>query len=343
MITTSMQSVDLSPENVNELARMFWYSAILRAGIKLDVFSILDKDGLTYDELAESIGASPRYVYAFLDSCVVLGLLEQSGGRYHNSPPTSRFLVKGKQEYVGDHALHHTNTWASWGRLDEVIKEGKTLLPFETGYVDPATYWTDYMMGQHNRAASGQGDQLVRNVDLDGKRRLLDLGGGTGSYSIALCEANPNLKAVVADQKEPLIIARPLVEEHNLQDRITLLEGDFFDTDLGENYDVVLISGVVLIKQEEDCRRLIKLAYELLAPEGMIIIQDYMRIGDSPERKKLDTLENMYVLVAFDPGAGDREGEEVASWIGDAGFKNTRLIPVPTQLSIITAEKPASL
>ena len=57
------------------------------------------------------------------------------------------------------------------------------------------------------------------------------------------------------------------------------------------------------------------------------------------ERKKLDALENMYVLVAFDPGAGDREGEEVASWLGDIGFRNIKLIPVPTQLSIITAEK----
>ncbi len=341
MITTSMQSVDLGPENINELARMFWYSAILRAGIKLDIFSVLDKDSLAYDELAESIGASPRYVRAFVDSCVVLGLLGQCGGKYRNSPLTSRFLVKGKQEYVGDHALHHTNTWASWGRLDEVIKEGKTLLPFETGYVDTPTYWTNYMMGQHNRAASGQADQLVRNVDLSGKRRLLDLGGGTGSYSIALCDANPDLDAVVADRREPLEIAWRLVKEHNLEGRITLLEGDFFERDLGADYDVVLISGVVLIKPEEACRRLFKLAYDLLVPGGVIIIQDYIRMDDSPERKKLDTLENMYVLVAFDPGAGDREGEELASWIRDVGFKHIRLIPVPTQLSIITAEKSA--
>ena len=340
MITQSTQSGDIGPESVNELARVFWHSAILRAGIKLDVFSILDKKGLTYDELAESIGASPRFVSAFLDSCVVLGLLEQSDDKYHNSPLTSMALIKGKPEYVGDHALHHTNTWASWGRLDEVIKEGKTLLPFETGYVDTATYWTDYMMGQHNRATSGQADQLVRNVDLKGKRKMLDLGGGTGSYSIALCDANPGLTAMVADQKEPLSIAGPLVEEHNLQERITLLEGDFFETDLGADYDVVLISGVLLIKPEEDCRRLIKLAYDLLVPGGMIIIQDYMRMDDSPERKKLDTLENMYVLVVFNSGSRDREGEEVASWLRDVGFKTTNLIPVPTQLSIITAEKP---
>lgn len=341
MITTSMQSVDLGPENINELARMFWYSAILRAGIRLDVFSILDKHALTYEELAESIGASPRFVHAFVDSCVVLGVLGQSENRYSNSHLTSSFLVKGKREYVGDHALHHTNTWASWGRLDEVIKEGKTLLPFETGFVDTATYWTNYMMGQHNRAASGQADQLVRNVDLSGKRKLLDLGGGTGSYSIALCDANPGLDAVVADQREPLEIAGPLVKEHKLEGRITLLEGDFFERDLGTDYDVVLISGVVLIKPEEACRRLFKLANDLLEPGGMIIVQDYIRMDDSPEREKLDTLENMYVLVAFDPGAANREGEELASWIRDAGFKNTQLIPVPTQLSIITAEKPA--
>jgi len=199
------------------------------------------------------------------------------------------------------------------------------------------------MMGQHNRATSGQADQLVRNVDLRGKRKMLDLGGGTGSYSIALCDANPELNAAVADQKEPLSIAGPLVEEHNMQDRITLLEGDFFETDLGAHYDVVLISGVVIIKSEEDCRRLIKLAHDLLVPGGIIIIHDYMRMDDSPERKKLDTLENMYVLVVFNSGAGDREGEEVASWLRDTGFKTTNLIPVPTQLSIITAEKPTLL
>jgi hypothetical protein len=72
----------------------------------------------------------------------------------------------------------------------------------------------------------------------------------------------------------------------------------------------------------------------------MVIIQDYMRIDPSPARKKLDTLEDLYVLVAFDPGAGDREGEEVVSWLRDAGFQNTKMIPLPTQLALVTGEKP---
>ena len=333
-------SADLDAERVNELARMFWYSAILRAGIKLGLFSLLDDNSRTSEKVAQYLGASPRYVQALLDSCVVLALLEKRGDEYGNSDLTSKFLVKGKREYVGDHALHHTNTWASWGRLDEIVKEGKTLLPYESGYVDAPTYWTNYMIGQHNRAASGQAYYLVENVDLRSRRELLDLGGGAASYSIALCGANPQLKAVVVDRKEPLSIAKTLVEEHSLQDRITLLEGDFLETELGIGYDVCLISGVVLITPKEDCRHLFERAYDVLAPGGMVIVQDYMRIDHSPERRRLDTLEDMYVLVAFDPGAGNREGAEVASWLEDVGFQNPKMIPLPTQLGLITAEKP---
>ena len=333
--------VELGAEQVNELARNFWDSAILRAGIKLDVFSLLENETLTFQEVAVRIGASPRYTQSFLDCCAVLDLLDKFDGKFMNSAMTSKFLVKGKAAYVGDHALHHTNTWASWGRLDEVIKEGKTLLPYETGYVDADTYWSDYMIGQHNRATSGQAHYLVKSLDLRDKCKLIDLGGGAASYSIALCDANPNLNAVVVDQKEPLSIAKPLVEESNLQDRITLLEGDFFDIPLGTGYDVCLISGVVLIKPEEDSRRLFEFAFDVLEPGGLVVIQDYMRIEDHPERRRLDTMEDLYVLVAFSPGAGDREGDEVASWLEDAGFKNTKTIPLPTQLGLVTAKKPS--
>ena len=333
-------SSGLDPEQVNELARMFWYSAILRAGIKLNLFSLLDGNNRTSNEVAQSIGASPRYVQAFLDSCVSLDLLDKRDDEYGNSDLASKFLVEGKQEYVGDHALHHTNTWASWGRLDEILKEGKPLLPFDTGFVDADTYWTNYMIGQHNRAASGQAYHLVENVDLQGKRKLLDLGGGAASYSIALCGANPQLEAVVVDRKEPLSIANKLVDEHNLQDQITLIEGDFLEMELGMEYDVALISGIVLIKSEEDCRHLLRRTHDVLVPGGTIIIQDYMRIDHSPERMRLDTFEDMYVLVAFDPGAGDREGDEVSSWLEDADFQDPKMIPLPTQLALIVAEKP---
>ena len=97
-----------------------------------------------------------------------------------------------------------------------------------------------------------------------------------------------------------------------------------------------------MIKPEEDSRRLFKFALEILEPGGLVVIQDYMRIEDHPERKRLDTLEDLYVLVAFNPGAGDREGTEVASWLEDAGFEDSKTIPLPTQLGLVTAKKPSA-
>ena len=88
---------NLDAETVNELARQFWHSAILRAGIKLDVFSLLDGNAFTSQEVADRIDASPRYAQAFLDSCVVLDLLDKQGEAYTNSALASKFLVKGKQ------------------------------------------------------------------------------------------------------------------------------------------------------------------------------------------------------------------------------------------------------
>ncbi len=145
---------------------------------------------------------------------------------------------------------------------------------------------------------------------------------------------------MVVDYKEPLRIARTLVAEQNLQDRISFLEGNAFEVNLTQDYDAALISGVVLITSEEASRRMFKPAYDALVPGGIIMVQDYMRLDHGPERIKLDTMENLYVMVAFDPGAQDREGEEVASWLEDTGFINPKMIPLPTQLALITAEKP---
>ena len=332
-------AVDLDPESLNAMSRHFWNSAILRAGLKLGLFTMLEQRAALPGDLAKEIGADHRFLHAFLEVSVALELLEKDGGLYRNSAAASSFLVPGKPRYVGDLILHITNHWIGWGSLDQLVKEGRTLLPFESGFVDAETYWTDYMMGQHNRATAGQGDQLVEHVDLTSRRRMLDLGGGAASYSLALCAANPELHSVVVDQKEPMAVARGLVKEHGLGERVSFMEGDFLQLDLRRDYDVVLISGVVLIKSEEVCRHLLRLAYDVLQPGGLVIVKDFMRIDHSPQRSFMDTLMDLYVLIAFDPEAGDRFGAEIAGWLQGAGFANPSLVPLPTHLALVLAEK----
>ncbi len=341
MPTENEPALELVPEQINEMSRQFWNSAVLRAGIKLGVFPLLDQQSLSADQVADHLQAEPRFVEAFLESCAILGLLQKTDDDYTNTPMASAFLIPGKLDYVGNLVLHITNYWHTWGNLDTLIREGRTELPFENGYTDASTYWTDYMEGQHNRATAGQGQNLAASVDLSGCRKMLDLGGGAGSYSLALCEANPQLHSTVIDAKEPLAIAAPLVKAQNLQDRITLVEGDMNTIALDQDNDVVLISGVVLIKSEAECRRIFQRAYDALVPRGTIIVQDFMRIDQSDKRRFLDIMMDMYVLIGFDPGAADRYGDAYAGWLKDTGFTYIQQIPLPTQLAIVTGMKPS--
>ena len=325
---------------IYDISFNYWNSAVLRAGVKLGLFDILEQQPLSCEEIAEKLKSDLSFTKSFLETCVVLELIKKEKDQYNNTDETSQFLVFGQPKYIGDHILHITNSWYTWGNLDQLIRQGKTQLPFENGFVDANTYWSDYMKGQHSRCTAGQGAYLVENVDLTQKRKLLDLGGGAGSYSIALCQANSELQAFVVDQKEPLEIAVSLIEAKNLQKQITLVEGDFNTIPLDTDYDVVLISGVVCTKSESECINLFHRAYDALLPGGLMIVQDFMQIGRSSSQQFLDIMMDLQLKIAFDPGASDRLGDEVESWLKQAGFIETQQIPLPSQYALILGKKP---
>ena len=324
-----------------ETIYQFWNTAVLRAGITLGIFSLLEEKQPCSDEfIIKHLNSDPKFTHSFLEACVVLGFLEKDGNEDKNTQDTSDRLIPGKVDYLGDLALHITNYWSSWGKLDQLIIEGRTELPFENGFVDAPTYWKDYMYGQHNRAESGQINNLIQNTDLTGRKKILDVGGGMGSYSIPLCQAYPNLQVCLLDAKEPLELAQKQVEEKKVGDRVLLKEGDFHTMELDTDYDVVLISGVFSVTNEEENRQICARAFEVLQPGGLVIIQDFSQIGENKEKHFLDTMMDLYVKIAFSPRAGDFTGEEVVSWLTNVGFENHKQILLPTQLNIITAEKP---
>lgn len=340
MVSQVYQKSRLSCEYLNEISRAYWNSAVLRAAIQLGIFPLLAERELSGEQVSRHLRSNLRFTEACLRACAVLGLLDETpDGKFHTTPLTKKYLVPGEKEYAGNLIKHITNNWATFGRLDALIREGKTVLPFESGFIDAQTYWQDYMLGQHSRAITGQAEQLVKNVNLQGKRKLLDLGGGQGSYSIALAKAYPELITVVIDYKQPLEIARELIAQHHLQDRVLLREADITEMELDRDADVILISGVVLIIGDDACCCLLRRCYQALLPGGIIIVQDFLNADKSPERRFLDTMMDLYVLTCFSPEAADREGETIAGWMVEAGFSDPVLKALPTQLALVIATK----
>ena len=330
------------PENpVHEAIYAYWRTGILRAGIELRAFARLaEVPGRSAADLADDLGADPSFLRAWLEASVALAFLVHQGEGYALSEASRAALTPGSPDFVGDLALHITNHWGTMGQLADLIRDGRAAAPPTTGFVTEARYWRDYMRGQHDRAVAGQGQSLVRGVDLSGARRLVDLGGGMASYSAALCEVNPDLMIDLVDVAESLAQARAVVAARGLTERIRLVEGDFHDVRLEGGYDAALISGVVCISSPEQCVVAFRRAYDLLRPGGVLVVQDFFRIDDSPRRALLDDLMDLYLKVAFTPRAGDHEGERVMDWLRAAGFEQITPIRTMTQLEVITGRRP---
>ncbi len=324
---------------VNQLCFAFWQSAVLRSAIKLGLFSLLENNNLSEVEIAECLSADLDFVKSFLNVCVKLNLLEKEEKGFRNSQMTSEFLVAQNPLYQGDYVTHITNFWQTWGHLDTLILKGISESPLENNFVDAPSYWESYIKGRHNLAMAGQGQILAEAIPLEDRYKLLDIGGGSGSYSIALCNANPNLKAVVVDLKEPLDIASQLLKEFDLKDRIKLLAGDFHAVELEQDYDVALFSAVLRLLSEEECLKLLSRVLDALTPNGLLVIQEFISLEKNVNPSLHDAMMDLFLKIGFKSNSGNRSMVEIEKRVKAVGFRNFRTISLPNRTTLLLANK----
>ncbi len=170
------------------------------AAVEMGVFEILEDKTLDVAEAGAALGGlAERPARALLDTCVAVKLLDKADGGYSNSALASRFLHSRSEYSVRNYVLDERWCWAAWGRLEDALRaDAQQVPPDEEGYhVFPADFFYDFLHG-HSLAMA---ERLAEAVDLSGVRRIMDVGGGSGAVSIALCRRFPHLEAVVADQE----------------------------------------------------------------------------------------------------------------------------------------------
>jgi predicted O-methyltransferase YrrM len=326
------------PFLVTELSRMFWASAVTRVAVRKQVFTILASGPLGADRIAESVGTDAIYTGRLLDACVALGLLTRKGGMYENSEAASRWLVEGSDSCQKNIVLHTTNLWQAWEHLEEAITTGKPVPHERSTTLPDELYWAQYMWSQHERAISVQQDLLLANVGLQGRKKLLDVGGGAGSYTIAMCQRYPELEAVVLDQEVALPVARRLIESAGLSPRVATLGADYKVDEFGGGYDVVLFSGVLCQEKPDVYSALLEKAWRSMEPGGLVIVQDIIRM-EGEENDATLALYDLYLVLVYGHQGGVRSSEDVARSLSHAGFRNIRKVPLEGLFSILTAEK----
>ena len=212
-----------------------------------------------------------------------------------------------------------------------MITEGGT--PSQYG-VDTRIEPHRFTMAMNNLAMLGEAEALASAVDLSRRKTMVDVGCGSGMYSVALCRHNPELHSTLLDREEVLATARQIVEQDNLQNRISTRSADFTKDSYGENLDIALLSDV-LYQDENTCLTLIRSAYEALTDGGMLLVRGYF---SDPEG--LQPLFGAIFTLAMQLNGADRAIISVpvaVNWIEQIGFTNVKGFALTEQSTCLTA------
>jgi len=276
--------------DVSVLYDLSWRSMaarVLQTAVKLDVFTHLSHGPMSAEQVSEKCKTKPDVTEKLLAACTAMGLLDKRAGLYGNSQLARTYLVRGGKLYQGDIISHQASVGNFWNSLSESIMLGA---PSQAGR--PGEH-RDFIMGMHNIAVAGRSQMFLDAVDLSGRKKLFDVGGGPGTYSIEACKRYPELSAIVFDLPETVEIAKQVIADDGMQDRVSVRPGSWDHDDFGSDNDVVLLSDV-MHGPASNAEMKLKKAYDSMVDGGLLVIQEFL-LNDEGTGPLIPALFNIMV------------------------------------------------
>jgi SAM-dependent methyltransferase len=294
---------------INDLCWGYRQSRILEIGCSIGLFGALEGGKAKIDEICIACGTKPLHTEKLLIACCGLGLVQRDGKFFSNTEISNKYLAPSSKYYQGDIILHSMNVRQNFDEFAENIyaepKEKET----------EAQSWEHFIRGMDNIASAGRAEVFLSSVELAGKKKMLDVGGGPGSYCIAACQKYPELEAVVWDLPATVAIAKEYIAKAGLEKRISTQEGDWNVDDFGREYDAVIMSNI-LHGPMWACQEKLSKALNALRPGGMLAVQEFL-LNDQKDGPLIPALFNVMV--------GAYSKAELLTVIEEAGFINIKV------------------
>ena len=316
-----MTAEELNPDKILQLSGSYWETCTLHAGVKLDVFTIIGNDHLRGEDVADKLNGDKRGVKTLLNALSAMDFLVKKENIYSNTKLSLTFLSKDSSQYMGHIIMHHHNLIDSWNRLDVAVQSGSSVRRRASNTDEEQR--ENFLMGMFNLAMN-LAPVLVPKVDLSGRRHLLDLGGGPGTYAIHFCMNNPRLKATVYDLPTTRPFAEKTIAKFNLQNRIDFKDIDYLEEKIKGIYDVAWLSHILHGEGPEECRKIIGKAVSALEPGGMILIHDFI-LNNNMDGPLFPALFSLNMLLGTPAGQSYSE-KQISDMLSEAGVREIRRI-----------------
>jgi hypothetical protein len=315
-------------ETIMGLSRAFMESRVFLTGAELDLFTLTAAAPLTAEQIAGRIGADRRALTIVLDALAAMGLLIKQDGAYRSEPSASRLLAADSPDSILPIIQHNIDLWERWSRLSGEVVGSR-----------PPDWSMRAFIGAMHVIARPLAERIVKLVDPAGSRRLIDVGGGSGTYTLAFLEAAPRMRATIFDQPEVIEMARERVSVAGMLGRVTLVAGDFRHDVLPAGHDLAFISAIIHQNSPVENIALFRKVFAALDPGGRVVVRDHVLSPDRTEPRS-GTLFAVNMLVGTEGGNSYTEAE-IRDALTEAGFGGVRLIHPDSRMDgLVEAFKP---
>jgi hypothetical protein len=329
-------------EDVREISALtygFIASKALFAALDLDLFTKIAKGITTVSALADATGVAANRLRTLLTALKTIGLITEAEGKFTNAPATATYLVAGAAGDFRDYIRVVNGGFLYEGlRHLEKSMRGERIFPgkgFYEGivYSEGGVGGAAFSSAQH-AGSLGPARLMARRVDLAGATRFLDVGGGSGAYTLAFLKQNPKLQATILDFPETTETARRYAAEAGMSDRVAHVRGNAITTEWPGQQDVVLMSYVWSAIGGNDIKTLARRALEALKPGGRVLVHDFM-VNDQHEGPGFAA---WYLLAALldNPEAECLTPGFVEAALRDAGFVIEGTEPILDEITQLT-------
>jgi len=315
----------------------------IQTALKLGIFDMLERAPLDDAALAAAIAANRRATALIANAMVALGLLDKRAGRYSLTDASRRYLLRSSGEYLGGLILFDEAIFETWTHLEQTVRTGAPARATDMFQSRPAE--TERFIRAMDSLTRARGDPayVAGRLDLSKVSMVADIGGGPGTYTVALLRRWPHLRAAIYDLPATLEVARNILAEREptALARIDLVRVDYLYDEIPGPCGALFMSNIIHSEDETDNAQLVRKCFRALEPGGMLIIKDHIMNADLTE-PRAGAIFALYLLMAT--RGRDYSFDEVSRWLRDAGFIDIRLEALPSPQftsSMVVARKPS--
>lgn len=332
----ALERNNCSADRIMQMAMAFKESRILLTAYELDLFSALGDKSKDAEEVAKALRLPQKSAGRLMNALCATGLLKKKAGKFSNTPLTSRFLVKGKPEYMAG-LMHVANLWNSWSTLTQAVRKGKAVLGKNVSVKKREKEWlTAFIAAMHERALT-QAKKIVSMLDLSKVMRVLDVGAGSGAYAMAFARAKDGVRVRAFDLPNVVVLTRSYIKKEGLLDKIDVVAGDYNADSLGSGFDLIFLSAIVHSNSFAKSKKLIVKCVNALNPGGQVVVQDFIMDEDRTS-PSFGALFSLNMLVATEEGDTYTESQ-VRSWMKDAGLSEIKRKDTEFDTALIIGKK----